>query len=113
MATITPALSISNNVPRVTWTGVSTTDTMTALAVEAQRGLAASVQFSGTWGSATVTLKGSNDNVTFFTLKDTYGNNISATADAQFELSTAVGYIKPASSGGTADNVDVVVVLRG
>lgn len=114
MATITPALTIVAGIPRITWTGVSTADTMTAFGPITGKSLEfASVLLSGTWGSSTVTLAGSEDGTTFVTLKDRTGTAVSATADARFELSTSASYLKPASSGGTADNVDVVVVLRG
>lgn len=113
MATITPALTIVDGTPRITWTGVSTADTMVSWKIQGQRGLAGSVQVSGTFGSSTVTLGASNDDSTFATMKDTNGTAISLTAAGYFEFSTAAGYIKPASSGGTADNVDVVVILRG
>lgn len=114
MATITPALTIVAGVPRITWTGVSTADTMTAYGPITNRALEfASVLLSGTWGSATVTLGGSEDGTTYLTLKDRANTSVSATANARFELSTSASYLKPASSGGTNDNVDVVVVLRG
>lgn len=114
MATITPALTIVAGVPRITWTGVSTADTMVAFGpLPGKSAEFASVLLSGTWGSSTVTLAGSEDNSTFITLKDRTGTAVSGTANTRFELSTAASYLKPASSGGTADNVDVVVVLRG
>lgn len=113
MATITPALSIVDGVPRITWTGVSTADTMVSWKVQEQRALAGAVQFKSTFGSSTVKLQASNDDTTFADMKDVNGTAISATAAAFFEFSTAAGYLKPASSGGTADNVDVVMILRG
>ena len=113
MATITPALSVVDGIPRVTWSGVSTADTMVSWKVQGQRGLAGAVQATGTWGSSTVKLQASNDDSTFFDMSDVNATAISATANAYFEFSTAAGYIKPASSGGTADNVDVVMILRG
>lgn len=117
MATIAPVLaydSVSNS-STVTWTGVSTADTMTSYKLQGRAAEFACVEMSGAaaWGSATVTLKGSNDDSVYITLKDRTNNSVSATADAFFELSTAAKWIKPASSGGTADNVDVIVHLRG
>lgn len=114
MATITPALTIVAGVPRITWTGVSTADTMSAFGpLQGKSAEFASVLLSGTWGGSTATLTGSEDGTTFLTLKDRTNNNISATANARFEISTSASYLKPTSSGGTADNIDVVVVLRG
>lgn len=113
MATISPDTVSTDNVPMVSWTGVSTADTMTEYKVRGPAGEFASVQLTGTWGSATVVLQGSNDATTWFTLKDVAGSSISATANAYFEFKTAAKFIKPSSSGGTGDNVDVKVTLRG
>ena len=117
MATISPVFAFDavTGGGKVTWTGVSTADTMEAYGpIKGAGGQFASVQLSSVaWGGSTVVLQVSNDNVTFVTLKDRNGNNISANANNWFEISTAGLYLKPASSGGTADNVDVVVSLRG
>ena len=115
MATITPTVTITDNVPSVTWTGITTTtDTPSAFAIQDQAGLAMSVQFAGTFnGGTTAVLQGSNDGSTYTTLKDVLGNSVSATAAALFEVSSSVRYIKPSVSSGSADNVNVIVVLRG
>lgn len=113
MATITPVITVSNEAGVLTWTGVSTADTMTAKAIPPKVALAGSVAFTGTFGSATVKLQGSNDGTNYFDLKDVTGNTISCTAAAYFEFSISCLYLKPASSGGSADNVDVTVVMRG
>jgi len=113
MATITPALTVTSGVGILTWTGVSTADTMTAQVIKEKIGAIGSVAFTGTWGSATVKLQGSNDGTNYFDLKDVTGNTISATANAYFEFSLSCLYLKPASSGGSADNVEVTVVMRG
>jgi hypothetical protein len=47
------------------------------------------------------------------TLKNSLGEDITFTAAGMAEFSTAARYIKPTSSGGTADNVTVTIVLRG
>ena len=112
MATITPAVSIVSGQTRVTWTGVSTADTMTSWQVPVGKKLYGSVQFKSTFGAATVKLQMSNDNTTFFDMKDKYGTAISATAASIFDFDTSAGYLNVASSGGTADNVDVIVILR-
>ena len=114
MATITPALTVVAGIPRITWTGVSTADTMVAYGpILSRSGEFGSVLLSGTWGSSTVALTGSEDGTTYIALKDRNGTAISGTANARFELSTSASYLKPTSTGGTSDNVDVVVVLRG
>lgn len=116
MATIDPVFAFDEvtESATVTWSGLSTADTAVAFGpIKGRGGTFASVQLTGTWGGATVVLQVSNDNVTFVTLKDRNGTNVSASANNWFELSTSGLYLKPSSSGGVADNVDVVVTLRG
>ena len=95
------------------WTDYSTADTATPVKVQNMQGLAGSVQVTGTFGGATVALQVSNDGTNFVTLKDGTGTDITFTAAGMAEFSTAALYVKPTSSGGTADNVTVTVVLRG
>ena len=95
------------------WTDYSTADTATPVKVQNMQGLAGSVQVTGTFGGATIALQVSNDGTNFVTLKDGTGTNITFTAAGMAEFSTAALYVKPTSSGGTADNVTVTVVLRG
>jgi hypothetical protein len=95
------------------WTDYSTADTSTPIKVQNMQGLAGSVQVTGTFGGATITLQGSNDGTNFVTLKDSAGTAISVTAAGMAEFSTAALYLKPTSTGGTADNVTVTLILRG
>ena len=69
----------------------------------------ASVQVGGTFGGATVVLQGSNDGVTYATLKDFQGNNISFTSAGYAEFSSGAAFIKPSISGGTGDSINVTV----
>lgn len=78
-----------------------------------------SVQFGATdpltgtagtaFGGATVVMEGSDDNVTYFTLKDVYGNNVSATAAGRFDLVDVPMHMRPRTSGGTGTNLTVIV----
>ncbi len=117
MSTVSPAFDFvqaqAAKVPRVTWADIVTGDTLTAFPIAAQAAIAGAVQFGGTFGGATIGLQASNDGVTFFDIKDLGGTVISATAAALFEFTTAAMYIRPVISGGAANAVDVVVVLRG
>lgn len=114
MAAVAPALaSTSDGVPYILWEGVTTADGATAYTLSRRLGLNASVQIDGTFGGATVKLQASNDGTTFFDLSDVEGTAISATAAAIFEFGTSAIYVKPDVSGGTADAVDIILVLRG
>jgi hypothetical protein len=73
-----------------------------------------SVQFSGTWDSATAVLQGSNDGATWFTLKDPGGNAISLTADGLRQILENTRYIRPSTSGGGGSaDIDCRVIERG
>lgn len=97
-------------IPYLRWANVATTDTEVAHPVMTRLGGA--VSFTGTFGGATVKLQQSNDNVTFFDMKDVYGTVISATADALFIFRTDAAYIRPLVSGGTSDAVNIIVTMR-
>jgi hypothetical protein len=114
MATISPEISRTiAGIPRVIWEELATGDTVNPLPIREQWGLAASVQISGTFGGATVVLQHSNDGVTWFTASDLRGAEVSFTAAGIAEISLSSAYIRPGISGGTGDDIDVVVVLRG
>lgn len=113
MATVSPVIDLSLPVPRVVWEEAATGDTLESYVLEQQYGIAAAVQISGTFGGATAAMEVSNDGSTWFALKDLYGFNVSATANALFEISTSALYIRPAISGGTGDDIDVVMLVRG
>lgn len=114
MADISPTKSIVDGVPTVRWDDISTTtDTPLKFTITEQWGLAGSVQFVGTFGGATVVLQMSNDGTNWVSIKDLLGNAVSATAAAMFEFTCSAAYIKPDVSGGAADNIDVILVLRG
>jgi hypothetical protein len=115
MADISPVKSIVDGVPRLTWSGVSTsTDTPLKFAITDQWGLAGVVQSVGTFGGASVALQMSNDGTNWATIKDLQGSSIALTsATAMSEFTCSAAYIKPTVSGGTGDDLDIIVVLRG
>ncbi len=93
-----------------TWTGETTAGNASIPRYAPHVSLAnASVQIGGTFGAATVVLQGSNDGVTFATLKDLAGNDISATSAAYFEFSSGAAFVKPSISGGTGDSINVTL----
>lgn len=116
MATVTPAISVigaPNGVPRVAWLAIATGDTVNPYLVSEQYGLAISIQISGTFGSGTVIVEQSNDGTNWFPLKDLTGNPISVTEASMVETSNCAAYLRPSTSGGTADAVDIYMVFRG
>ena len=111
MATITPTVTNSEKGVLITWTGVSTADTMEAYLINGGAAKGAFLVFEGTWGSATVVLKGSNDGSVYVGFKDMTGTTISGTADVAFNVRTAAKYLNVASSGGTGDNVNATLFI--
>lgn len=75
--------------------------------------LAGSIQALGTFGGATVKLQGSNDGSNWVDLEDLQGDAIGLTAAGAAEFSTSMAYLRPLATGGTSDDLDVYVCLRG
>ena len=102
-----------DGVPSVRWTGIAAGDTCTPYLVRNRYGFVGSIQISGTFGGATVTLEQSNDGVTYFPATDTLGSAISATAGEMSEMSLAAVYLKPVITGGSGGSISVIIVFRG
>lgn len=72
-----------------------------------------SVQVAGTFGSGTVTLKGSNDGVNYVDLKDPLGNTISFTAAGLKQVLEFCRFYKPVITGSTDAEVTVTIMAGG
>jgi len=73
----------------------------------------ASVQISGTLGSATLTFQQSNDGTNWFTAKTPAGDDVTTTVAGMFEISLSGLYVRPSISGGSGSSVNVILVARG
>ena len=116
MPVISPVLSSvapPDGVPVITWSGIAPGDTCDPFVVKGQRGLAMSVQISGTFGGATIAMQHSNDSTTYATLADLFGVAVSTTVGNVFEASSSAVYIRPIITGGTGSSVVARLVLRG
>lgn len=113
--------TISNSVDRVkawgedshviTWAAMGNADT--GVAIEMPGSSDRSVQFSGTFGTATVVLQGSNDGTNWVTLTDPQGNAISKTAASIEMIAELTRYIRPVTSGGGGGvSINVAVLLK-
>jgi len=71
------------------------------------------VSITGTFGAVTVVIQGSNDKTNWFTLSDAQGNALSFTVAGMEVILENPRYIRPSTSGGTATDVDVIIVGRG
>ncbi len=71
------------------------------------------VQVIGTFGGATVKLQGSNDGTNWFDLTKRGGTSAaSVTAAGGFSANEMPAFIRPATSGGTGTDVDVIVAIH-
>lgn len=100
----------STDVAVTTWAALGADDDGAAvrLAVYSDR----SVQFSGVFGGASVTLGGSNDGETYHALTDTAGDPITLTAGALKTVVELPVYVKPRVFGGDG-TTSIKVVLAG
>jgi hypothetical protein len=113
VALISPSKVGLTGIPVVVWSGLNTADTVEPLVIPSRTGSRAAVQIGGDFGGATVKIQVSNDGITYFDLSDVDGDPVSATANAIFEISTSAVFIRPDVSGGSEDDIDVTLCLRG
>lgn len=114
MAAITPVttfpIETSRDVAVTTWAAMQAGDDGTAvrLAVYSDR----SVQVSGVFGGATVSIGGSNDGETYHALNDAQGNAMSFNAGVLKAIIELPVYLKPWVTGGDG-TTNLKVVLSG
>jgi hypothetical protein len=114
MPTITPVLNNAiDGVPRVIWQGAATGDTFEPFTLKQQYGLAASVQLTGTFGGATITMQVSNDGTNWATARGLDTTDITFTAAGYREFSLCAAYIRPLITGGSGTGLNATMVLRG
>lgn len=95
----------------VVWSGVTESDTFAAVAMPAYT--ARSVHVSGTFGSATVVLNGSNTGTNYFGLNNLAGTAISITSEGLKACQEAVINYQPSASGGTSQSLTVTMLFVG
>ena len=103
MANITPTVDrispFGDEAHVITWP-LLTAANAAGVAIEMPGSFYRSVQFDGTWDSATAVLQGSNDGTTWFTLNDLQGSAISKTGNALEGIAELTRYVRPSTSGG-------------
>lgn len=93
-----------------TWAAVTETDTFAALDMAEYE--AAAVEFTGTFGGATIVLQGAVLS-TYATLKDAPGgSDISKTAAGWQTVGQQPRYVKPSASGGSSQSLTATLLLR-
>lgn len=94
----------------VTWAGVTENDTFVAMALFPDYPIK-SVHFSGTFGGATVVVKGSNTGTNFFGLTDPQGVAISVTSEGLKQIQENVAQYQPVATGGSSQSLTVTMVF--
>lgn len=82
----------------VTWTGLLIGDT--GQPVEVSHFPDRTVTIEGTFTGSTGLLEGSNDGTNYYTLKDIFENNVSATVAGMFLVAENPVYVRPRVTGG-------------
>jgi hypothetical protein len=115
MATVAPATAFpfetSRDVAVTVWASMGADDDdgePVRLAVYSDR----SIQVSGTFGGASVTIGGSNDGLTYHALHDTLGNLMTLTEGKLQQIVELPIFIKPRVFGGDV-STDLRVTLAG
>jgi len=114
MPVISPTTTLNiDGITAVSWVGITTGDTIQEYIPRGLTGAVSSVQVTGTFGGATVTMTGSNDKINYVTLPDLSNAAISLTTAGLLDFTTAALYVRPLISGGSANSIDVTLVMRG
>lgn len=113
MATIKKQYSGEYGNLEISWETLTESDTAEAWDPSGGEALIAGVQFTGTFGGATVVLQGSWDGTNYVTLNDSSGAPISMASAGAAEFSTTAKKIRPSASGGTSQDVDTTIIARG
>lgn len=117
MATVTPTRSNDvgtgdGSVVQYTWT--LTSSNRDGLPVEMVEWADRTLTATGTWGGATLTLQGSNDNTTFLTQSNAAGGSAATlTADGMITPIEAPRYFRPnLTVAGVGASLTVILTLR-
>ena len=95
----------------ITWETLTTTNP-TGVAAEWCEYDKRCVSITGTFGGATVTLQGSNDDTNYFTLTDQQTVAISKTAAALEQVNELPRFVKPVVTGGDGTtDIDVIITM--
>lgn len=110
-ATVTTDLTGDGSVAMFAWT--LTTADPTGSGVQWVEWSDRTFVATGTFGSGTVTLQGSNDGTNWVTLSDAAGGtDATATADKAMTVVELTRYVRPNLTGSTAATVAVTLVAR-
>lgn len=93
------------------WEAVTQADTFQRLELDTAA-VEISAHIEGTFGSATVVLKGANKDADGVVLQQMDGTEAEATAEALFSILDRPLYITPTHSGGLSESINVRLLVR-
>lgn len=96
---------------KVIWTGLLADDDGDPLLAVAFRKM--SIQFTGTFGGATIVLQGSNDGTNWVTLDDVEGAALSKSATGMETSGDFSLYVRPKVTGGDGTTALVATLIGG
>lgn len=118
MATINPTFTgfpstlMERRCNLVTWETLTSTNAVGA-AIQMGGFADRTVHITGTFGSATVVIQGSNNGTDWVTLADPQGNALSKTAAAIESILELTRYLRVSTSGGDGtQDIDVLLFMR-
>jgi len=111
MATIPYTVTAGDHSFVVTWPGVTEADTCQQYSL-GQVVSEVSFHSHGTWGSATVTVKGGNVTGGMLALSKINGAAATATANSLMSIAERPLYIQPVASGGTGQSLTFTMLVR-
>lgn len=104
----------ANGVALYTYDNLDHDDTApTSIRIAGAEPVSGFMHATGTFGSGSVKIQGSNDGTNWVALDDVYGDSIAVSAaTGHAEFKTSAVYIRPLLSGGSAGDVDVYISIR-
>lgn len=106
------ATQTAPNTWKIAWAAAGDSDTFTALPMQSGFN-ARSIQVEGTFGGATITIKGSNDGTNYETIRDLQGNNLTFAAAGLKGIQEVVGFIQPSTASGSGSSLTVTMLING
>lgn len=95
----------------VTWLAVTESDTFQTYDLK-EAVSEISIHSNGTFGGATITIKGGNDSSTFVDLTQIGGDAATATEAGIFSVLDRPLAIKPSAASGTSQSVNIYMLVR-
>lgn len=114
MATIAPVvtdISVDGSVSKVVWTALTNTD-FDGVQIMSVEWADRCIQVDGTFGGATITIQGSNDGATWYTLNNVQGTALTFTAAGMKQVVEVPQWIRPSLSGGAGSTLNVTMIAR-